>query len=86
MSKDKKNKLKEFFKELGAGFFVAVFFVFLFLLGCCFLSFFPKNTVSDLPSEIIILLGFIVFLAFLHIVGTLIRVFRNLFKNNKRDE
>lgn len=65
-------------KELGAAFILAGLFIVLFLLGALIL---PKEFLADLPSEIIILLGFVVILLVLYLFSSVIYIFRKLRKN-----
>ena len=71
-----KNKIREFFKELSAGFFIACLAVLCFLIG---IAFFPRFLLI-LPMEIIGIIGFFIILCFLFIVNTLSRLFK---KRNK---
>lgn len=73
-----KGFLKAFFTELFAGLIIVLFFLSLLVIGWILLSLFSENLLDILPVELIVLLGFFVFLSILYLISKTINLIRKI--------
>lgn len=73
-----KNPLKDFFKELFAGFVIILIFLLLFAIGLFLLSLLPKEVSNNFPIEVVVILGFFAFLAILYLISKIVCIVRTL--------